>query len=59
MRMKNLKLHVFPGVLHGYMMPENVKAFDRKTRNFSMARSLEIIEGLRSAEAGRKQRRAG
>jgi hypothetical protein len=41
------------------MMPENVKAFDRKTRNFSMARSLELIEGLRSAEAGRKQRRAG
>ena len=59
LRMKNLKLHVFPGVLHGYMMPENVKAFDRKTRNFSMARSLEVIEGLRSAEAGRKRRKAG
>ena len=58
-RMKNLKLHVFPGVLHGYMMPENVKAFDRKTRDFSMARSLEIIEDLRSVEAGRRRRRAG
>lgn len=58
MRMKNLKLHVFPGVLHGYMMPENVKAFDPKTRSFSMARAFEIIEGLRSVEAGRKRRRA-
>ena len=58
-RMKNLRLHVFPGVLHGYMMPENVKAFDRKTRKFSMEQSLAILEGLRSAEAGRKRRRAG
>ena len=59
LRMKNLKLHIFPGVLHGYMMPENVKAFDRKTRDFSLDRALEIIEGLRAAEAGRKRRRTG
>src|SRR3981081_4336301 len=39
-RMKNLELHIFPGVLHGYMMPDNVKAFDRKTRDFSMSRAL-------------------
>ena len=58
-RTKNLELHVFPGVLHGYMMPENVKAFDRKTRDFSMARALAILEGLRSGEAGQALRKAG
>jgi carboxymethylenebutenolidase len=59
LRMNNLKLHIFPGVLHGYMMPENVKAFDAKIRKFSMERSLEILEGLRSPEAARKPRKAG
>jgi carboxymethylenebutenolidase len=54
-RMKNLELHIFPGVLHGYMMPDNVKAFDRKTREFSMARALAILEGLRGGEAGRRK----
>jgi hypothetical protein len=43
-------------VLHGYMMPDTVKAFDRKTRDFSMARALAILEGLR---AGTGQRKAG
>ncbi len=56
-RMKNLELHVFPGVLHGYMMPDNVKAFDRKTRDFSMGRALAILEGLRAGKTG--QRKAG
>jgi len=56
-RMKNLELHVFPGVLHGYMMPDNVKAFDRKTRDFSMGRVLAILEGLRVGKTG--QRKAG
>jgi carboxymethylenebutenolidase len=59
LRMNNLKLHIFPGVLHGYMMPENVKAFDAKIRKFSMERSLEILEGLRSPEAAPKPRKAG
>jgi carboxymethylenebutenolidase len=53
-RTKNLELHIFPGVLHGYMMPENVQAFDRKTRDFSMQRSLAILEGLRTAHVERK-----
>jgi carboxymethylenebutenolidase len=48
-RAKNLELHVFPGVEHGYMMPES-PAFDRKTRGFSMEHSLAILEGLRAAE---------
>jgi carboxymethylenebutenolidase len=46
-RMKNLDLHVFPGVDHGYMMPMAGKAFDQKTRDFSMARAKAILNGLR------------
>ncbi|MDA0226096.1 MAG: dienelactone hydrolase family protein [Proteobacteria bacterium] len=48
-RMKHLELHVFPGILHGYMMPGGGKAFDAKTRAFSMARALAMLEGLRAA----------
>jgi len=53
-RTKNLELHIFPGIEHGYMMPES-KAFDGKTRDFSMQRSLAVLEGLRSGEAGRRK----
>jgi len=52
--MKNLELHVFPGVLHGYMMPDNTKAFEPKTRKFSMARALAILDGSRR-ESGSAQ----
>jgi hypothetical protein len=38
---------VFPGVLHGYMMPWNVQAFSQQTRDFSMARALAILDRLR------------
>ena len=47
-RMKNLELHIFPGVLHGYMMRGSPKAFDQKTRDFSMARALAVLERLRT-----------
>ena len=46
-RMKNVAVHIVPGVLHGYMMPGNVKAFHPETRAFSMARALAILDGLR------------
>jgi carboxymethylenebutenolidase len=46
-RMKNVEVHVFPGVLHGYMMPWNTKAFSAPTREFSMGRALAILDGLR------------
>ena len=49
-RMKNVQVHVFPGVQHGYMMRANAKAFDSATYQFSMARALQILEGLRSTE---------
>jgi len=53
-RMKNVEVHIFPGVQHGYMMPASVKAFDRKTREFSMGRALAILGGLRGDEKLRK-----
>lgn len=46
-RKKNLELHVFPGVLHGYMMPAHTEAFDAKKREFSMERALALLGGLR------------
>jgi carboxymethylenebutenolidase len=46
-RMENVEVHIFPGVLHGYMMRGSPKAFHRATRDFSMNRAWEILEGLR------------
>ena len=48
-RMKNMELHVFPGIQHSYMMPGNRTAFDQATRDFSMTRTLAILGGLRTA----------
>ena len=56
-RMKNVEVHIFPGVLHGYMMQGNAKAFHRETYDFSMARALAILNGLRGA--GEPLRKAG
>ena len=46
-RMKNVEVHIFPGVLHGYMMKGNPEAFSRETYDFTMKRALAIMEGLR------------
>ena len=46
-RMRNVEVHIFPGVLHGYMMPGYPKAFHPQTREFSMGRALAILDGLR------------
>ncbi len=43
---KNVEVHVFPGVLHGYMMRGNPKAFDLPAHGFSMARALAILGDL-------------
>jgi len=48
-RMKNVQVHIFPGVLHGYMMRRSPKAFDLAAREFSMARALAILDGLKAA----------
>jgi len=53
-RMKNVEVHVFPGVLHGYMMRGNAKAFDREKYEFSMARACAILDRLRGESALRE-----
>jgi carboxymethylenebutenolidase len=47
-RMKNVEVHIFPGVLHGYMMRGNPKAFSEPTYQFSMSRALALLDGLRT-----------
>jgi carboxymethylenebutenolidase len=54
----NLELHIFPGILHGYMMKGGAKAFDQKTFDFSMSRTLAILEGLRGDDKRAALRRA-
>ena len=46
-RMKNVELHIFPGVAHGYMMREAGKAFSQKAYDFSLAKATAILESLR------------
>jgi carboxymethylenebutenolidase len=46
-RQSNVEVHIFPGILHGYMMPDHAKAYDAGTRAFSMQRALSILDGLR------------
>ena len=45
-RMRNVAVHIFPGVQHGYMMRGNAKAFDQKMYDFSMGRAIAILENL-------------
>jgi carboxymethylenebutenolidase len=54
-RMKNVEVHIFPSIQHGFMMHNAREAFDQKTRNFSMSRANAILEGLRRAPAGMRQ----
>jgi carboxymethylenebutenolidase len=58
-RMKNVEVHIFPGVLHGYMMRTNKKAFDQATCEFSMQRALAILNGLRGEGERQPLRKAG
>ena len=46
-RMKNLELHVVPGILHGYTMRGHAKAFDQTAYDFSMSRATALLEKLR------------
>ncbi|HWI13221.1 MAG TPA: dienelactone hydrolase family protein [Burkholderiales bacterium] len=46
-RRKNVELHIFPGVLHGYMM-RAAEAFDQKAYDFSMERALALMQQLRN-----------
>jgi carboxymethylenebutenolidase len=44
---KNLDLHIFPGILHGYMMKGGGQAFDQKLYDFSMDKAFALLEKLR------------
>lgn len=57
-RKKNLELHIFPGVQHGYMMPGISKAFDLQARQFSMTRAFAMLECLRSNDEQKYLREA-
>ncbi len=46
-RMPNVEVHIFPGIMHGYMMKDDKERFNAKTRQFSMGRAVAILEGLR------------
>ncbi|HZQ11711.1 MAG TPA: dienelactone hydrolase family protein [Pseudolabrys sp.] len=54
-RFGNLELHIFPAVKHGYMMPDAGAAYDAKTREFSLARALAMLDGLRGGGAAMKK----
>jgi carboxymethylenebutenolidase len=45
--MRNVAIDILPGVLHGYMMPWNDKAYDAAARKFSMEKMLMMLDGLR------------
>jgi carboxymethylenebutenolidase len=53
-RKPNVEVHIVPGVLHGYMMRWNTKAFSQPTRDFTMGRALAILDGLRGASRMRQ-----
>jgi carboxymethylenebutenolidase len=46
-RMKNVEVHIVPGVLHGYMMKGAPQAYDQKLYDFSMGRAFAIMDPLR------------
>jgi carboxymethylenebutenolidase len=54
-RLRHLELHVFPGVQHGYMMPEATQAYHPETRDFSMGRAFALLEALRTEGADRRK----
>jgi carboxymethylenebutenolidase len=56
-RMKNVEVHVFPGVLHGFMMRRSPTAFDPVARDFSMARAQAILECLRGEDVSQRELR--
>ena len=57
-RMKNVEVHIFSGVLHGFMMRGSPKEFHPATRDFSMARALAIVDGLRGGRVPQSLRHA-
>ena len=46
-RHANVELHIFPGVVHGFMMPSHADAFDQHAHDVAMTRTFAIMEGLK------------
>lgn len=46
-KIPNLEVHIFPGVLHGYMMRGNPQAWSPDTYAFSMDKALGLLKSLR------------
>ena len=46
-KIPGLSVHLFPGILHGYMMRGNAKAWSEPTYDFSMGKALELLQSLR------------
>ena len=47
LKMKNVEVHIFPGIQHGYMMKGAPDVYDQKMVDFSMGRAFAVLEGLR------------
>jgi carboxymethylenebutenolidase len=47
--MPNVRVDILPGILHGYMMPWNDKAYDAPARKFTTTRILAILNDLGGA----------
>ena len=47
-KMPNVEVKLFPEVLHGYMMPGSVKAYDQEARDFTMQKTLAMLAALRT-----------
>lgn len=45
-RQKNVEVHIFPGVQHGFMMRDDER-YSPETRAFAMARTLKLLADLR------------
>lgn len=46
-KIATLSVHIFPDILHGYMMRSNAKAWNQPTYDFSMGKALELLKSLR------------
>jgi hypothetical protein len=42
----HINVHIFPGVLHGFMMRDNEKAWSASTYQFAMDQALGLLKGL-------------
>ena len=54
-RMKNVEVHIFPGILHGYMMPGARRRSTRRRASSPCSATLAILDGLRGGGAAMRK----